>query len=533
MDRAGFKIPIGMIGVTKLLAAMVLFLWPAATPIHAFFSNGLSAAELRGQSIFRKGQGSSARPITAFVGETEIEAKLIPCSSCHGMDGRGRPEGSVVPPSIRWEDLIRQRRSAGGGRERAPYNDRLLARAITLGFDPSGNRLNAAMPHFALSQSEAKDLIAYIKALSRDYDPGLSDDSIRIGALLPPTGRYPGLSATIQSALTAYFAEVNKAGGVYGRRVDVLYRELPPEPEKAPAAYKDFLDKEQVFALLASFIAGFERQSAEIIEEQRVPLVGAWTLLPENKPSLNFPLFYLDSGLTGQSEALVDFALRNYAKNGEKLALVASDDVLSQAALGSVRVKLAGSPWAPAEEVRAPEDPLSANALVQALAAAHIKVLFLAMRETQLLQLLHAMKSSSWNPILLIPSALYMGAGGLQFSSGQLFLAVSSLPSDVTPDGWAEYKKLMSAYGLPTSHQASQLSALAEAKILTEGLKRAGRELSRERLLESLEGLYDFSTGFSRPVSFGPARRVGSTQFHIVTVDPANGRWIEVNRPQE
>ncbi len=495
-----------------------------------WLNDALSPAELRGQSIYRKGESPSARPITALVGNSEIEAKLVPCASCHGRDGRGRPEGSVVPPGIRWEDLIRPRRLALGG-ERAPYNERLLIRAITMGFNSDGQRLNVAMPRYALSQADANDLVSYLKKISTDYDPGLSDDVVRIGALLPPSSRYPGQAAAIQSALTAYFANINKGGGIYGRRVELICRELPAESGKIAAAYREFLLKDQVFALVASYVAGAEKQSSEVLEEEQVPLIGAWTLLPEPKPSPNSHLFYLDSGLPGQAEALAAFGLEKYAGAGEKLAFVSSDDELSRAAVQAARSRLEGSAWTTSEQVGGPEDAASADALVRRLSTSGVKVLFLAVHELQLGELLKAIKRTAWNPVLLIPSSLYSAqAGRLQPFPSQVFLAVSSLPSDVTPDASAEYRRLESEYGLSGTHLAAQFSALAEARILTESLKRAGRDLAREKLVEALESLYDFSPGFSPPISYGPARRAGITQFHIVTVDRETGRFVEANR---
>jgi ABC-type branched-subunit amino acid transport system substrate-binding protein len=513
--------------VVSVSAFVLLF---ATDFSHAASTNGLSPAELRGRTIYRKGESPSARPIMTVVGGTEIEAKLVPCGSCHGMDGRGRPEGSVVPPSIRWEGLISPHRVAADGRERAPYNEHLLVRAMTMGFDSQGSRLNTAMPRYALSRSDADDLIAYLKKLSTDYDPGISDDAVRIGVLLPPASKYPGLPSAMRNVLTAYFAGLNKGGGLYGRRIELLCRELPPETEKAASAFREFAEKEQPFALVASFIAGSEKQSTTVLEEQKVPLVGAWTLLPEARSSPSSPVFYLDSGLPGQSEALSAFALREYAGADSKLEIVVSDDELSHAAATAARSKLQGSQWAAAEEVNGPADSSGADALVQRLAAAQVKVLFLALREPQLALLLNAIQRSRWNPILLIPSALSADAGGLQPFSGRAFLAVSSLPSDVTPDALTEYQKLASEYGLSRQHLAAQYAALAAAKILTEGLKRAGRDLARERLLESLEAIYAFPTGFSPPVSFGPARHIGITQFHIMTVDTATGGLIEINR---
>jgi ABC-type branched-subunit amino acid transport system substrate-binding protein len=236
--------------------------------------------------------------------------------------------------------------------------------------------------------------------------------------------------------------------------------------------------------------------------------------------------------LLGQSESLADFALREYARVDDKLAIVVSDDVLSHAAAAAVRSKVQGSPWATGEELNGPEDAPGAEALVKRLATARTKVLFLALRGPQLVALLHAIKQGHWDPILIIPSALSTDPSELQPFSGRVFLAVSTLPSDVSPDGLAEYRKLASAYGLSQRHLAAQYVALAEARILTEGLKRAGRDLAREHLVASLEGLYDFPTGFSTSINFSPAKHIGITKFHIMTVDRATGSLTEVNRAQ-
>jgi ABC-type branched-subunit amino acid transport system substrate-binding protein len=515
------------------LASSAVALLLAAGLGNAAEEAGLSPSEIRGRSIYRQGESVSARPIMAAVGaDTEIEAKLVPCSSCHGSDGRGRPEGTVLPPNIRWEGLTNPSPVAIAGRERAAYDEALLVRAITMGFDSKGNRLNANMPRYALTRSDAADLVAYLKKLSADHDPGLSDDSIRIGALLPPPSKYPDLSSAIQSALTAYFTELNQSGGLYGRHVELLCRELPADPEKVAPAVRQFLEYEDIFALVASFLAGEEKPSTAVLEDLRVPLVGAWTLIPDNQRSVNSPIFYLDPGLPGQSESLAAFAIQKYAWTSASLVIVVSDDELSHVAGEAVRSKLKGSLWPNAEEVPGPEEASNADALAEKLAAAKVKVLFLALREPQLVALIGALQRRAWSPVLLIPGAFYTDASELRSFPGQVFVAVSSLPSDANSEASAEYKRLASIYGLPARRVSAQYTALSEASILTEGMKRAGRELSRENLVESLEGLYDFPTGFGPPVSFSQARHIGITQLHIMRVDHMTGSLIEVNRKQ-
>jgi hypothetical protein len=73
------------------------------------------------------------------------------------------------------------------------------------------------------------------------------------------------------------------------------------------------------------------------------------------------------------------------------------------------------------------------------------------------------------------------------------------------------------------------------AKILIEALKRVGKDLSREKLIQALEELHQYPTGLTQPISYGPNRRVGATGAYIVTIDlkekqfvPVSG-WVDSN----
>ena len=70
------------------------------------------------------------------------------------------------------------------------------------------------------------------------------------------------------------------------------------------------------------------------------------------------------------------------------------------------------------------------------------------------------------------------------------------------------------------------MSAHARAVTLAEGLKRAGQDLSREKLITALEGLYEFNTGVTPPLTYGPNRRIGAAGAHIVSVDVERKQYV-------
>ena len=81
-------------------------------------ANGqLTASEKRGKLIYLLGTSPSGKEITCYLGDasTEVPATAMLCANCHGFDGRGNPEGGVVPSDITWQALTK---SYGGGETR-------------------------------------------------------------------------------------------------------------------------------------------------------------------------------------------------------------------------------------------------------------------------------------------------------------------------------------------------------------------------------------------------------------------------------
>ena len=141
----------------------------------------------RGREIYQDGSSPSGQQITAVVnGGGEVPASLVACANCHGRDGRGVPEGNLIPPDLTWSALTKPYDTVRrDGRTRPPYSDVLITRAITLGVDSAGATLNSGMPRYRLSLNDCADLVAYLKRLGHDSYPGLTGSDLRLGALLP------------------------------------------------------------------------------------------------------------------------------------------------------------------------------------------------------------------------------------------------------------------------------------------------------------------------------------------------------------
>ncbi|HYP00204.1 MAG TPA: ABC transporter substrate-binding protein, partial [Pyrinomonadaceae bacterium] len=244
----------------------------------------LSPQEKRGKQIYLKGESADGKEIKALLGSDalEIPASAFACVNCHGLRGEGTREGGLQPPPINWQTLTATHTSALTRRERVAYNETTLARAIKAGLDPSGARLHPGMPQYELSPGQMADLIAYLRKLGKeaDSDPGIDDKKIRLGAALPLTGALAQVGEDVKATLTAYFAEVNAQGGVYGRQLELVAVDSRGEPAATLQATERLVEREGVFALVASFEPGASDATNDYLRRSQVALVGPVTLSP-------------------------------------------------------------------------------------------------------------------------------------------------------------------------------------------------------------------------------------------------------------
>jgi mono/diheme cytochrome c family protein len=181
----------------NLLAAVVLILTALVCVNESATQkrSGLTPQEKRGKLIYVKGD-SAAGEITAILGNSalEVPASSFSCANCHGLRGEGTREGGIEPPPINWERLTQPHTSALTRRERGAYNEATLARAVSDALDPAGARLHPAMPNYRMTREQMADLIAYLKQLGNESDtePGVDDETIRLGAVLPLSGTRAG-----------------------------------------------------------------------------------------------------------------------------------------------------------------------------------------------------------------------------------------------------------------------------------------------------------------------------------------------------
>ncbi len=370
----------------------------------------------------------------------------------------------------------------------------------------------------------------------QNIETGVTDKVITIGTLVPAKGVLSSMGAVVKSLVVAYCEELNSKGGINGRKFEVKFVETGSTPAETKANVERMIRESHIFALLSPITAGADKEILAVTREQGIPMIGPLTLYPDLSPPLNRQTFYVLSGLETQARAFVDFAQRNDAMKGKGVGIVSTGGERDAPVVNAIQEQLkkrgavAGTIY-PITSAKT-DGP---QFVKQVSMGKNDLIFFLGSQDDAILFLKEAAR------ILWYPHIYLAGGGGnaiLDLPIGfdeKVFLAFSTAPVDQTEFGVSMFSELTSKYKIEPNNRASQLIALAAAQIFAEGITRAGKNLTRESLIQSLETLSNFTTGLTQPISYSPTRRIGAQGAYIIKLDlkarnlALASDWLPVN----
>ena len=511
------------------LAGTILF-WPASATIAA----DVTEAEERGKYIYETGRSRSRRVINADLGggEAPTPGHILPCINCHGADGRGAEDYvGIAPLNINWYALASSGVHEHAARTHRPFDELSLARAIIFGKDPEGLDMEKAMPRYDMAREDVEDLIAYLKVMDSLSDPAISGSTIRVGTVVPIEGQHAGLGEAILKTIEAVFDEVNAAGGVNSREIELAVGGWSGNGNPEIWAARDLVNKDPVAALVSPYVPNYDAELEALGNEKRLPVVGPYTVLQPDgdDEDENRFTFYLLAGLELQARALVEAATARVTPGDTNIAIIYPKvrffDELAAAA--AEQAEALGFASVTEEVFELNEFP--AESIIVSLNDKNTDAVLFLGSAPELAQFARRASQADWQPLLLSPGLLAeRNIFELPESfSRNVLLAYPSLPTDYSPDGAADFEMLHEKYGFDYSYSIAQVNAYIAARVLVEALENAGRDLTREGIVNALESLDDFHPGLAPALSYSEDRRVGSVGVHIVPVDLVEDRFTE------
>jgi ABC-type branched-subunit amino acid transport system substrate-binding protein len=491
---------------------------------------GLTDATMRGKRIYMEGKGRGK--ITASLPGAGVRApgSGFPCVNCHLAGGAGQSEGGVRSADIAWFTLTKE---YGGprpsGRTHPPYTDETVRKAITGGLDPAGNVLASAHPRFGMDREDLDDLVAYMKVMDSEPVPGVTDNAVRVGILYPSKGPLAEAAGEVRALLSGIFREANGTGGVFTRRLELV--EIPFDPSVPGgdlAAGRGAVEGEDLFCFLANVGVPADGEAARFLASARVPVLVPLLSAPEGGYGADRYTFHVLASIKDQARVMVDFLAGSLKSPANRIGLLyATDPSGGKGAEGArEQAKRHGLPVAA-------EVPFAPGALDATGAEARMRrekvdaVLYFGGPADALAYARQA--SQAVDGGLFLAPAPMVGDALLAAPKGflrRVLLAAPMPPPDAGARQTAEFLGIRDKYSPGDRHRSFQLLAYTGTLLLTEGLKRSGRVLTREKFVGSIGTVWQLQTGVTPPLTYDANRRVGAMGAAIVRVDPDTGRFV-------
>ena len=349
-------------------------------------------------------------------------------------------------------------------------------------------------------------------------ETGVTDSEIILGESAALTGPAAELGKGVNRGAKAYFEWVNQHGGVQGRKIRLVALDDGYEPDRAEANTKKLIEGEHAFALVGYVGTPTSNASLPAINQAKIPFIGAFTGADSLRNPFNKLIFNLRAGYRDEAVHIAD----SMAKLGMKtINVFYQNDAYGNAGLKAMQAAAAAKGLqivATATVQRNSTDV--ASAVDELIVKKPANAVFMVSAYKSCAAFIAA--SRSRNFVGPFYNVSFVGTEALiselkKDGSGVMVTQVMPSPYNPALPVTIEYQKVMAAAGV-TQVDYTSLEGFMAAKLTVEGLKRAGRELTRERLVNALEGLGDYDLGGFR-VRFSGAGHNGSQYVDFTILD--------------
>jgi len=352
-------------------------------------------------------------------------------------------------------------------------------------------------------------------------EPGVTDKEIKVGGVVDLSGPIAFMGKGVSGGAATYFKYINDQGGVHGRKISYLVEDDSYSPPKAVAAAKKLIDRDNVFCMFMVLGSAQSLAMYPLLEKAGVPLVQPAT---QNSHIADPPkkfLFLADPNYVTQAKLGVEYALNELAMKSPKVGMIYQDDEPGHAYRDGVKLTCKHYNLDLVADVPYKRGTVDFSSHVAKLkeAGADLVMMWTLVREPA--GILKEAAKVAYKPVWVTatPSTdnMVLKLSGDDAFSGKGFYGTMIL-HDFTP-GYppaAEMMKIWPKYNGDTPPGFYDWYGWGCAKILVEGLNRAGKEPTREGLIKALDTFTDFETGVFGPITWRPDKRYGNQQCVIV-----------------
>jgi branched-chain amino acid transport system substrate-binding protein len=351
---------------------------------------------------------------------------------------------------------------------------------------------------------------------------------ITVGQIAPLSGVLATTGAQMVLGGKVYFDYINATGGVNGQKIRQLVLDDGYKVDETVRLTRDLLARPEVVALYGfAGTANIGKLLADkVLQDGGAALVAPYTGGEALRNPFNPWIFHVRAGYADEAEHMVQQVT---TLGMSRIAVMFQDDGFGRAGLEGVEKALAkrGLKLAVAASYERNTDKV--DDAVRRIKASDAQAIIMVSvnRSTAAFarQYREAGGGAQLYNISVVDPAEIVKLAGLKNAHGLGISQVVPYPYMPNLPAVREFHTLMKRFAPNEQVNYTNFEQFLGAKVLVEGLRRAGRSPSRAQVLKALESMADFDLG-GITVSYSPGNRVGS-RYVEVTVIGSTGKLLK------
>lgn len=356
--------------------------------------------------------------------------------------------------------------------------------------------------------------------------PGVTEREILIGSCSALEGPSHFLGTETVTGAKAYLDMVNESGGVDGRKLKLISYDDSYDPAKTEACFNRLMEQ-KVFAL--GFFVGTPTavKYLPMAETNKIPLVGLFTgaqtlYVPLRHWVVNVRASYFDE-TREQMDGL--WGTLGY----KKIGVIYPDDPFGAAVLEGVKAALKAHGADPIAAASYQRQTAQVGGAIDTVRSARPDAVVVVGPANTVAPILKQSHAKGWKPLFLTVS--FVGTDDLIQEAGPD--AEGIVVTQVVPPYYlteyktvALYRRTLGKYYPSAQPNFVSLEGFVDAMVLVEGLKKGGKDLTREGLIRGIESIHDLDIGLGAQLKldYGPKDHKGFD--HVIPTVVRGGRAV-------
>jgi ABC-type branched-subunit amino acid transport system substrate-binding protein len=358
---------------------------------------------------------------------------------------------------------------------------------------------------------------ALLAAAAVHAEPGVTRDKIVLGSFLPLQSGLAAGATQMKEGTEAYFRYINDQGGVHGRRIEWIVENDSYNPQQTVAVVKKLVDRDEVFAIVSTLGTVTNLAVLPFLKQRGVPIINpAGGHLDLNKPKDKnvFGILPLSSEI---GESMADYALGKLG--AKRVAIFFQNDQFGKDQRDGAVEYLKKKGMTPVAEASYVPSDVDVSAQVVALRQANPDAVILGVIPKHGSLFMIEAQKLGWKPkvvghnTMADPVVVDLAGGALEGIYVNLMTAVDTMDRPQVKLA----NEILARYSPKTKPGYYPYLGMAGAVVFVEGARKAGKDLTRAKLIKALEDSKRIETGLVPPLQWSAKYHGGPHAFGYAT----------------